>query len=128
MVSNMAHITLLFSTFAAMDDEKFEVLWQKNRKSLLSEDREWQQLQQSYKVSSGADMLLFGIPAVAGIVSFNYVPLSGELLKWIVSAVVTVLCFVLCVFVKSLFSPTLSASEIEKRVKTGYRKRLEQRQ
>ena len=27
-----------------MDDEKFEVLWQKNRKSLLSEDREWQQL------------------------------------------------------------------------------------
>ncbi len=124
----MAHITLLFSTFAAMDDEKFEVLWQKNRKSLLSEDREWQQLQQSYKVSSGADMLLFGIPAVAGIVSFNYVPLSGELLKWIVSAVVTVLCFVLCVFVKSLFSPTLSASEIEKRVKTGYRKRLEQRQ
>ena len=64
-----------------MDDEKFEVLWQKNRKSLLSEDREWQQLQQSYKVSSGADMLLFGIPAVAGIVSFNYVPLSGELLK-----------------------------------------------
>ena len=124
----MAHITLLFSTFAAMDDEKFEVLWQKNRKSLLSEDREWQQLQQSYKVSSGADMLLFGIPAVAGIVSFNYVPLSGELLKWLVSAVVTVLCFVLCVFVKSLFSPTLSASEIEKRVKTGYRKRLEQRQ
>ena len=124
----MAHITLLFSTFAAMDDEKFEVLWQKNRKSLLSEDREWQQLQQSYKVSSGADMLLFGIPAVAGIVSFNYVPLSGELLKWLVSAVVTVLCFVLCVFVKSLFSPTLSASEIEKRVKTDYRKRLEQRQ
>ena len=124
----MTHITLLFSTFAAMDDEKFEVLWQKNRKSLLSEDREWQQLQQSYKVSSGADMLLFGIPAVAGIVSFNYVPLSGELLKWLVSAVVTVLCFVLCVFVKSLFSPTLSASEIEKRVKTGYRKRLEQRQ
>ena len=124
----MAHITLLFSTFAAMDDEKFEVLWQKNRKSLLSEDREWQQLQQSYKVSSGADMLLFGIPAVAGIVSFSYVPLSGELLKWIVSAVVTVLCFVLCVFVKSLFSPTLSASEIEKRVKAGYRKRLEQRQ
>ena len=124
----MTHITLLFSTFAAMDDEKFEVLWQKNRKSLLSEDREWQQLQQSYKVSSGADMLLFGIPAVAGIVSFNYVPLSGELLKWIVSAVVTVLCFVLCVFVKSLFSPTLSASEIEKRVKTDYRKRLEQRQ
>ena len=124
----MAHITLLFSTFAAMDDEKFEVLWQKNRKSLLSEDREWQQLQQSYKVSSGADMLLFGIPAVAGIVSFNYVPLSGELLKWLVSAVLTVLCFVLCVFVKSLFSPTLSASEIEKRVKTGYRKRLEQRQ
>ena len=124
----MTHITLLFSTFAAMDDEKFEVLWQKNRKSLLSEDREWQQLQQSYKVSSGADMLLFGIPAVAGIVSFNYVPLSGELLKWLVSAVVTVLCFVLCVFVKSLFSPTLSASEIEKRVKTDYRKRLEQRQ
>ena len=124
----MAHITLLFSTFAAMDDEKFEVLWQKNRKSLLSEDREWQQLQQSYKVSSGADMLFFGIPAVAGIVSFNYVPLSGELLKWLVSAVVTVLCFVLCVFVKSLFSPTLSASEIEKRVKTDYRKRLEQRQ
>ena len=124
----MAHITLLFSTFAAMDDEKFEVLWQKNRKSLLSEDREWQQLQQSYKVSSGADMLLFGIPAVAGIISFNYVPLSGELLKWLVSAVVTVLCFVLCVFVKSLFSPTLSASEIEKRVKTDYRKRLEQRQ
>ncbi|MBQ6422897.1 MAG: hypothetical protein IJJ90_05070 [Prevotella sp.] len=111
-----------------MDDEKFEVLWQKNRKSLLSEDREWQQLQQSYKVSSGADMLLFGIPAVAGIVSFNYVPLSGELLKWLVSAVVTVLCFVLCVFVKGLFSPTLSASEIEKRVKTDYRKRLEQRQ
>ena len=111
-----------------MEDKKFEELWQKNKMLLLREDKEWQQLQDSFKMSSGADWLLFAIPAVAGIASFNYIPLEKELLKWIVSAIITILCFVGCVFVKSLTTPVKSADEIEKRVKADYRKRLEQRQ
>lgn len=68
-----------------------------------------------------AHLILFGIPVVAGIVSINNVPLQNELLKWVVSAVITIICFALSVWVKSLITGTVSPDEVEQRLKEAKR-------
>ncbi len=57
-----------------------------------------------YKMKSGADWILFGIPVVAGIVSFDYLPIEHELLKWLASAGITILCFAISVWIKEVIS------------------------
>ena len=74
--------------------------------------------------NSGADLILFGIPVVAGIVSINNVPLQNELLKWIVSAVITIVCFALSVWVKSLITGMVSPDEVEQRLKETKRREM----
>ena len=71
-----------------------------------------------------SDLILFGIPVVAGIVSINNVPLQNELLKWIVSAVITIVCFTLSVWVKSLITGTVSPDEVEQRLKETKRREM----
>lgn len=105
-----------------MTEQEFEKQWQKHRQQLLQSDAEWQQLQESYKMNSGADWLLFALPVVAGISSFNYIPLTSEVLKWLVSVVITVVCFAVCVWIKAMISGTRSVEEIENRVREAYRK------
>lgn len=61
---------------------------------------------------------------VAGIVSINNVPLQNELLKWVVSAVITIVCFALSVWVKSLITGTVSPDEVEQRLKEAKRREL----
>ena len=61
---------------------------------------------------------------VAGIVSINNVPLQNELLKWIVSAVITIVCFALSVWVKSMITGTVSPDEVEQRLKEAKRREL----
>lgn len=58
---------------------------------------------------------------MAGIVSINNVPLQNELLKWVVSAVITIICFALSVWVKSLITGTVSPDEVEQRLKEAKR-------
>ena len=111
-----------------MEEKEFEKHWQANRQHLLAKDPEWKALQESYKMQNGADWLLFAIPAVAGVASFNYIPVERELLKWIVCALITIVCFALCVLVKSLTSGINSADEIERRVKEDYRKTLKEQE
>lgn len=107
-----------------MNEQEFEKKWRENRHNLLQNDAEWRQLQESYKMSSGADWLLFAIPVVAGIASFNYIPLTSEILKWLVSVAITIVCFALCVWIKALISGTKSADEIERRIKEEFKESM----
>ncbi|MBR0489151.1 MAG: hypothetical protein IJJ68_02985 [Prevotella sp.] len=107
-----------------MNEQEFEKIWRENRRNLLQNDAEWRQLQESYKMSSGADWLLFAIPVVAGIASFNYIPLTSEILKWLVSVAITIVCFALCVWIKTLISGTKSADEIERRIKEEFKESM----
>ena len=100
-----------------MTDREFETYWKENRMTILEKNDEYRHAKENFKIHSGADLILFGIPVVAGIVSINNVPLQNELLKWIVSAVITIVCFALSVWVKSLITGTVSPDEVEQRLK-----------
>ena len=51
-----------------MTEKEFEKYWKDNRESILQKDEEYRHAKENFKMSNGADMLLFGIPIVAGIV------------------------------------------------------------
>ena len=92
----------------------------RNRKQLLAESEEYKQTLDGYKMKTGADWILFAIPVVAGIVTFNYIPIANELLRWLATVGVTVLVFAVCVFIKSTTIPGRTLEEIEKDVKKHY--------
>ena len=97
-------------------NKEFEEYWKLNRDRLLREDAEYKAALESYGMKSGADWLLFGIPVVAGIVSMQTLPLRHELLRFAVSVIITIVAFVISVYIKSLTNPHRSLSEIEKDV------------
>lgn len=107
-----------------MTDKEFETYWKENRMTILDKNDEYRHAKENFKIHSGADLILFGIPIVAGIVSINNVPLQNELLKWVVSAVITIICFALSVWVKSLITGTVSPDEVEQRLKEAKRRKL----
>ena len=107
-----------------MTDKEFETYWKENRMTILDKNDEYRHAKENFKIHSGADLILFGIPVVAGIVSINNVPLQNELLKWIVSAVITIACFALSVWVKSLITGTVSPDEVEQRLKEAKRREM----
>lgn len=92
--------------------------------TILEKNDEYRHAKENFKIHSGADLILFGIPVVAGIVSINNVPLQNELLKWIVSAVITIVCFALSVWVKSLITGMVSPDEVEQRLKETKRRKM----
>lgn len=92
--------------------------------TILEKNDEYRHAKENFKIHSGADLILFGIPVVAGIVSINNVPLQNELLKWIVSAVITIVCFALSVWVKSLITGMVSPDEVEQRLKETKRREM----
>lgn len=109
-------------------NNEFEKYWMAHRKQLLSANDEYRRVEDSYKIKSGADLLLFGIPAVVGITFLSVCPMASELLKWLLSAVVTVVCFVVCVWVKSVLSGERSLEEIEREIKDEELKKWNSRQ
>lgn len=106
-----------------VDDNQFERLWLENKHRLLNADREYRDMVDSYKMNSGADWLLFGIPVVAGIASFQAFAFDNELLRWLVSAVITVVAFAISAYVKSLIVGGKPVSDIEERIKKDSYKR-----
>lgn len=107
-----------------MTDREFETYWKENRMTILEKNDEYRHAKENFKIHSGADLILFGIPVVAGIVSVNNVPLQNELLKWIVSAVITIVCFALSVWVKNLITGMVSPDEVEQRLKETKRREM----
>lgn len=101
--------------------EQFEHLWSERRVELLRRDSEYREAAGQFKMTSATDVLLFVIPVVVGIVSIDSLPLQSELLRYLVSALITVAAFVLCVWAKSLLSGgSRSVADIERRVKERY--------
>lgn len=100
-----------------MKQKEFDKYWDENKKKLLQADEEYCNAIKGYKMTSGADWLLFGIPIAAGIVFIDYCPVNNEIGKWLLCALVTIVCFVICVAIKTYTSGNKSLDEIEKRVK-----------
>lgn len=97
--------------------EDFETYWRTHREQLLRANEEYRRVEESYKMKSGADWLLFGIPFFAGVLFMSACKLESELLKWLLSAGVTIVFFIVCVWLKGVLSGERSLSEIEDEVK-----------
>lgn len=96
-----------------MKTDNFEEWWTANKSRILQEDREYREAVETYKMKSGSDWLLFGIPLVAGIVSFDYIPTSSELLKFGAAILIVVILSVVSVYIKSLTNPHRAIGDIE---------------
>lgn len=107
-----------------MTDIEFEKYWRENRIKILHHNEEYEHAKENFKISNGYDLLLFGIPVVAGAVFMNNVELSNELLLWLSSTFVTVLCFAICVWIKSIVTGSDSPDEVEERIKCDIKKKL----
>lgn len=98
-------------------NEIFENWWLANKQQVLDEDREYHEVVESYKMKSGADWLLFGIPVLTGMLCVQFLPIHHEILLWVASIAITVVVFAVCVIVKSLSHPHRPISDIEADVK-----------
>lgn len=100
-----------------MSDKEFEIYWLEHREEVLARNKEWLEAKDKYKMRTGADWLLFGIPVVAGLVFLDRCPVKSELLKWLLSAVVIIICFALCVWVWSLLTGARTPDDVERDIK-----------
>ncbi|MCI6839325.1 MAG: hypothetical protein MR900_05505 [Prevotella sp.] len=107
-----------------MNDVEFEKYWKENRMSILMQDSEYRKATGSGKLSSGADLILFAIPIAAGIVFMEHCHFDNELLKWGISAIITIAAFVLCVFIKTIITVSAPPEEIESRIKKATKEKL----
>ena len=98
-------------------DPQFEQHWQGHKTTILMQDDEYRAAVETYRMSSGSDWLLFGIPVVSGIVSMQYIPTTKELLRWVASILITIVVFAICVYIKSLSNPHRAIADIEADVK-----------
>lgn len=100
-----------------MTDNEFETYWQTHRNDILAHDEEYRRAKENFKITSGSDLMLFGIPVATGIVCMNYAGFANELLNWLASAVATIVCFALCVWIKSAITGSESPDEVERKIK-----------
>lgn len=98
-------------------EKDFEVLWKENRKHILESDPEYKKIVESYKMKSGADWLLFGIPVMAAIGILETSPFGRELFNWLAGVAAAVVTFAICVAVKSMITGNRSVSELEEDLK-----------
>ena len=98
-------------------EKDFEVLWKENRKHILESDPEYKKSVESYKMKSGADWLLFGIPVMAAIVILETSPFGRELFNWLAGVAAAVVTFAICVAVKAMITGNRSVSELEEDLK-----------
>lgn len=107
-----------------MTEQEFETYWLQHRDAILANDGEYQDAKRNLQMRTGADWLLFAVPVVVGILCVNNLPIASELLRWVCSAVATVLSFAGCVWVKSLLTGDRALSEIEADLKERLRQQM----
>lgn len=107
-----------------MNEKEFEEYWLANREKLLEGDAEYRRAKDAFKITSGADWLLYAIPVVVGIAFMSYSGVKNELANWLFGAAITIACFALCVVVKSIITDAPSVDGIEKRVKKAWHDKL----
>ncbi len=98
-------------------EKEFEEIWNKKKSEILLKDKEYNETLDSYKMNGSTGILMFVIPVAAGLIFMNKVNIGHEIMKWVAGAVVTMVTFVVCVWIKSMFTGGKSLSEIEKRIK-----------
>ena len=49
-----------------MKDDAFELYWQSHRRELLSKNKEYREIEESYKMRTGFDWLLWAVAAFDG--------------------------------------------------------------
>lgn len=106
-------------------EKDFETLWRENKKRLLEADPEYRKIIDSYKMNSGADWLLFALPAVVAIVILDWAPSEKELLNWLFGALAAIVVFVICVWIKSILTGNRSLDEVEQEIKKRYLEKFE---
>lgn len=104
--------------------EDFEQYWYTNKRRILNSDRRYLEAKENFSMSSGADWLLFAIPVVTGIVFMENVEISSEILLWLATAGVVIVCFVLCVFIKSQISDAPDLVSIEETIRKEYEQKF----
>lgn len=102
----------------------FERFWAVNKRRILEADEEYRRARDAYKMKTGTDWLLFGIPVAGAIVVFDYTPFKNELLNFLSVAALTIVLFVICVWIKSLMNNNRPLSEIEEDIKKKYKEEL----
>lgn len=107
-----------------MTEKEFEQYWLEHRTAILSQDGEYQDAKRNLGMRSGADWLLFALPAGVGILCVNNLPIASEILRWAGSAVATIVAFAGCVWVKSLLTGDRSLDEIEAELKERLRQQM----
>ena len=108
-------------------NKSFEEYWLLNRQQILNGNEEYRKVRDSYKVVSGADMLLYAIPIVAAVCMLDWSPMKNELLNWLVSALVAIVAFVVCTWVKTVTSNVRSLADIEEEIKRECREEYEKK-
>ena len=98
-------------------EDKFEMLWLEKRKAILMGNEEYRKATEGYKMSSGADWLLFGKPIVAAIIVLDQSFFANEMLNWLLGAGVAAVLFVIAVAVKAYIIGVRPVSEIEDEIK-----------
>ena len=107
-------------------EDKFEMLWLEKRKAILMNNEEYRKATEGYKMSSGADWLLFGMPIVAAIIVLDQSFFANEMLNWLLGAGVAAVMFVIAVAVKSFIIGARPVSEIEEEIKLRCKKLYEE--
>lgn len=107
-------------------EDKFEMLWLEKRKAILMGNEEYRKATEGYKMSSGADWLLFGMPIVAAIIVLDQSFFANEMLNWLLGAGVAAVMFVIAVAVKSFIIGARPVSEIEEEIKLRCKKLYEE--
>lgn len=106
-------------------EDEFELLWLERRKQILAADEEYIRATEGYRMTSGADWLLFGMPVVAAIMVLEMSFFGSEIINWLVAALVAALLFVVAVYVKTLITGGRSVTEIEADAKRRCREEYE---
>lgn len=103
-----------------MTEREFETWWNANRQTVLKQNKDYIERENSYKMKGIGDLIIFAIPVIAGVLFLDSGIVKHEMLNWVASAVVVIVCFLLCVFIKSRTIPGESLYDIEKRLKKEY--------
>lgn len=100
-----------------MTEKEFDSYWSTHKTQILNSDNTYQKAKADYKTTSGADLLLYAIPVVAGILTMEYCALESEILRWLLCAIVVIVCFVVCVWAKSLITDSQPPEAVENKIR-----------
>lgn len=100
-----------------MTEIEFDTYWTSHKTQILNANADYQKAKSDYGTTGGADLLLYAVPVVTGILAMEYCPLERELLRWLLCAGVVIACFVVCVWVKSLVTDSQPPEAVENKIR-----------